>query len=79
MDVDLQHPLKYIIDAHQIIEKGESNKILISQNRKQKHLFHKISTSTYKVILNFLSKEKVYLTDFILMDRKAVKNCSTIQ
>lgn len=73
MDGDLQHPPKYIIDAHQIIEKGESNMIFISQDRKQKHLLHKISTFTYKGILNFLSKEKVYLTDFILMDRKAVK------
>ena len=73
MDGDLQHPPKYIIEAYQTIQKNESNLIFISPLRKQVNLYQKISTSGYDKILNFLSKEKVYLTDFILMDRKAVK------
>lgn len=73
MDGDLQHPPKYLIDAYQKIQKSKANLIFISQIRKQKNLYHKISTSLYKKIINLLSKEKVYLTDFILMDRKVVK------
>lgn len=73
MDGDLQHPPKYIKEANQKIQENESNLIYISPLRRQKHFYQKISIFVYKKIINIFSKEKIYLTDFTLMDRKAVK------
>ena len=73
MDGDLQHPPKYIIEANQKIQENESNLIYISPLRRRNYFYQKISISGYKKIINIFSKEKVYLTDFTLMDSKAVK------
>lgn len=72
MDGDLQHPPKCIIEADHAMQKNDANLVYISPVKREKRFYQKMGTSGYRKILNFLSKEKVYLTDFTLMDRKAV-------
>jgi len=72
MDGDLQHPPKCILEADHAMQKNDANLVYISPVKREKRFYQKMGTSGYRKILNFLSKEKVYLTDFTLMDRKAV-------
>lgn len=73
MDGDLQHPPKCIIQANYAMQENEANLVYISPAKREKRFYQKMATSGYRKILDFLSKEKVYLTDFTLMDRKAVE------
>jgi glycosyltransferase involved in cell wall biosynthesis len=73
MDGDLQHPPKSIIEANRAMQENNANLVYISPIKREKRFYQKISTSSYKRLINFLSKEKVYLTDFTIMDRKAIE------
>jgi len=72
MDGDLQHPPKYLIGAHKKIIETDSIIIYITPQKRVKNLYHKIGTFGYKRLLNMFSKNKVYLTDFTLLKKKAV-------
>lgn len=73
MDGDLQHPPQCIIKANEAMQQNNANLVYITPAKREKGFYQKLGTSGYKRIINFLSKEKVYLTDFTLMDRKAVE------
>lgn len=73
MDGDLQHPPKCILEANQKIQESQSNLIYISPLRKQNYFYQKVGISGYQKLVNILSKEKIYLTDFTLMDRKVIE------
>jgi glycosyltransferase involved in cell wall biosynthesis len=73
MDGDLQHPPKCILEANRAMLENNANLVYISPVKRDKRFYQKIGTSSYKRMINFLSKEKVYLTDFTILDRKAIE------
>jgi glycosyltransferase involved in cell wall biosynthesis len=72
MDGDLQHPPVKITDAWQKMTEEKSSIVYISPLKRIKYLYQKFGTYGYRKLLNTFSKEKVYLTDFTLLNKKAV-------
>ena len=72
MDGDLQHPPKCIYEAYSKMQEHKANLVYISPLRRKTLFYQKLGVSGYKKAINFFSKEKVYLTDFTLMDKKSV-------
>ncbi|NJK98736.1 MAG: glycosyltransferase [Bacteroidales bacterium] len=72
MDGDLQHPSEKLIEAYEKIAEDNSSLVYISPLKRQKHFHQKLGTYGYKKMINSFSKDKVFLTDFSLMDKKAV-------
>jgi glycosyltransferase involved in cell wall biosynthesis len=72
MDGDLQHPPESLIEAHKKLTSTDANIIYISPKKRMTHFHQKIGAFGYKKILNTFSKDKIYLTDFTLMDKKTV-------
>lgn len=72
MDGDLQHPPESLIEAQKKITTTDANIIYISPIKRIVYFHQKLGAFGYKKILNTFSKDKVYLTDFTLMDKKAV-------
>jgi glycosyltransferase involved in cell wall biosynthesis len=72
MDGDLQHPPESLIEAHKKLTSTDADIIYISPKKRMTHFHQKIGAFGYKKILNTFSKDKIYLTDFTLMDKKTV-------
>lgn len=72
MDGDLQHPPGKLIEAWHIMSENKSSIVYISPDKRIKYLYQKLGTYGYKKMLDIFSKEKVYLTDFTLLNNKAV-------
>jgi polyisoprenyl-phosphate glycosyltransferase len=72
MDGDMQHPPAKLIDAWLKMDEDKSSIIYISPLKRIIHFHQKFGTYGYRKLLNVFSKEKVFLTDFTLLDKKAV-------
>jgi dolichol-phosphate mannosyltransferase len=72
MDGDLQHPPVKLTEAFKKMEESKSSIVYITPLKRIKSLYQKFGTYGYEKILNVFSKEKVYLTDFTLLNKKAV-------
>ncbi len=72
MDGDLQHPPACIIEAYETMQREHSSIVYISPLKRIKYTYQKLGTYGYKKLLNTFSKNKVFLTDFTLFDKKAV-------
>jgi len=72
MDGDLQHPPEALIDAFKMLTEEKSSIIYISPLKRIKHVHQKIGAYGYRKLINTFSKDKVYLTDFSILDKKAI-------
>ncbi len=72
MDGDLQHPPACLIEALEIMHKENSGIVYISPLKRIKYGYQKLGTYGYKKLLDTFSKDKVFLTDFTLFNKKAV-------
>jgi TM2 domain-containing membrane protein YozV len=72
MDGDLQHPPEALIDAYKKLTEEESSIIYISPLKRTKQVHQKIGAYGYRKLINTFSKDKVYLTDFSILDKKAI-------
>ncbi|MGK7394490.1 MAG: glycosyltransferase family 2 protein [Candidatus Cyclobacteriaceae bacterium M3_2C_046] len=73
MDGDLQHPPEKLLEAFAKIQKG-FDVVYISQQQRKDPFMKKMGAYSFKKLINHYSKSKVYLTDFTLLDKKAVKS-----
>jgi glycosyltransferase involved in cell wall biosynthesis len=72
MDGDLQHPPESIVDALKKSVSTNAKVICILPKKRDVRLYQIIGTYIYKKILEHLSKEKIFFTDFIFMQNSAV-------
>ncbi len=72
MDGDLQHPPAYLIEASKKMEETKASIVYISPLKRVTYPHQKVGAYGYKKMINAFSKDKVYLTDFSFLDKKAV-------
>ncbi len=72
MDGDLQHPPEHLINAYEKLIEDKSSIVYISPLKRTSHVHQKIGAYGYKKLINSFSKDKVYLTDFSMLDKKAI-------
>jgi polyisoprenyl-phosphate glycosyltransferase len=72
MDADLQHPPAYLIKASKKMQEEKSSIVYISPSKRRTYAHQKVGAYGYKKLINAFSKDRVFLTDFSLLDRKAV-------
>ena len=73
IDGDFQHPPEKIIEAYEKIKKGYNIVHVMKNEYKNETLYRKYFSIFFIKIINFLSDYKIYLTDFKVLDRKAVE------
>lgn len=71
IDGDLQHPPEKINDAYEKIKEGY-NIVHISRNKDIDSIFRRMGSKLFDKLINLFSFNKIYLTDFKLLDDKAV-------
>ena len=72
IDADFQHPPKKIIEALVKLREGYNIVHIIKQEYSSAHTYRRLGSSLYKKLLNFLCGAKIALTDFKVIDKKAV-------
>ena len=73
IDGDFQHPPEKIIEAYEKIKKGYNIVHIIKNEYETKTRYRKYCSNLFIKLINFLSDYKIYLTDFKVIDRKAVE------
>jgi polyisoprenyl-phosphate glycosyltransferase len=71
MDGDLQHPPASAIEAFKKMMEDKSSIVYITPLKRIKYTYQKLGTYGYQKLLDTFSREKVHLTDFTLIDKKA--------
>jgi|GEM_PF-1895806 len=72
MDGDLQHPPAYLREASIKMKETGASIVYISPQKRLTYAHQKVGAYGYKKLINAFSKDRVYLTDFTLLDKKAV-------
>ena len=72
MDADLQHPPAHLIEASKKMQEEKSSIVYISPIKRVTYPHQKVGAYGYKKLINAFSKDRVFLTDFSLLDKKAV-------
>jgi len=73
IDGDFQHPPEKIIEAYHKLQEGYNIIHIIKKIHNIGPKYRKYSSSFFKRFINYLSGYKVHLTDYKVMDRKAVE------
>jgi dolichol-phosphate mannosyltransferase len=80
IDGDLQHPPEKINEAYEKIKDGY-NIVHISRNKDIGSIFRRLGSKLFDKLINLFSFRRIYLTDFKLLDDKAIsiiKNYSEV-
>lgn len=72
MDADLQHPPNYLVEAAKRMQAHGPSIVYISPLKRRTYAHQKVGAYGYRKLINAFSKDTVFLTDFSLLDRKAI-------
>lgn len=73
MDGDLQHPPEKILTAFDKIKQGFNIVHIVKKENTVESKFRRLSSTLFNKLINFLSETEIHLTDFKLLDYKAIK------
>ena len=73
LDGDSQHPPEKIVEAYEKIKEGYNIVHIIKNGYETETLYRKYCSMFFIKFINFVSDYKIYLTDFKVLDRKAVE------
>ncbi|MFX0195015.1 MAG: glycosyltransferase family 2 protein [Candidatus Hodarchaeota archaeon] len=73
IDGDFQHPPEKILEAYDKILQGYNIVHIIKNEYKNGPKYRKLGSSIFKSMINFLSENPIHLTDYKVMDLRAVK------
>jgi len=73
VDGDFQHPPEKIVEAYEKIKKGYNIVHIMKNGYETETLYRKYCSIFFVKFINFISDYKIYLTDFKVLDRKAVE------